>query len=129
MRVVFIYRSITHGLSRVILMKIIPNMEILSERARRVLHPLLVLTVVMSVAWAIYGNKVGYHGLTSGTVKANGYLVRMHGHIVHISATKYWLVNALGLVAISCWTAWFLVRAHYRRTGDLQRPQKPLHVV
>ncbi len=85
--------------------------------------------VIALLMWRVYGERIGYLGLMSGKLTADGYLVKVHGHITHISARQYWLVNALGLIAICCWVGWFFVRASYRRTGDLQRHRNPPHTV
>lgn len=95
--------------------------EAASERARRVLYPLIIVYLLNFVSIAIRWQITGYSGFTGGTPDPAGYSVVEHGHTIHVSAGQYWFGHAQIVVLVIGAAAWFIARAYFFGTGDLRR--------
>jgi len=98
--------------------------EVTSQKARRVLYPLLIVYLLNFVSSAIRWQITGYSGFTSGTPDRAGYSVIEHGHTIHVAAGQYWCGRMQIVILVVGATAWFIARAYFFRTGDLRREKK-----
>ncbi len=93
----------------------------MSERAKRVMYPALVVVFVTFFSFLVHMLILGTSAFPGGGKLVEGrYLVKDHGKTFEMTCAQYWFsyIHGVVLVAVFVLTALLVVRFYY--TGDLR---------
>ena len=98
--------------------------EVTSRSAKRVLYPIIIISILNFVSSVVRWQVTGYSGFTRGTPDGAGYSVVEHGRRIYLSAGQYRLGRLQIAILFVGVVVWFMARVYFSRTGDLRREKR-----
>ncbi len=92
----------------------------MSPRAKRVLVPVLVGTLILFVTFLAHTIILGTSAFPGGHTVNGRYLVEEHGKVFEFTAGQYWLSYIHGVMFITAFAASFVLLIVFYCTGDLK---------
>ena len=92
----------------------------MSDRARRVLLPGLVVFLVTFFSFVVHLLVLGTSAFPSGHIVDGKYLVEEHAKVIELTATQYWFSYIHGVVLVVVGAVLAILAVVYYYRGDLR---------